>query len=122
MSSSSSRCLPSLDAVSRSACCSGSSSVLCRPSVRALEGFVFCAGFRRHEAASSFARRWSVSLPVRCRGCLVRYERGFWFVSVPITRESAPSSLVCGFAPRAVASGAPPVVRSAVVFPGGAWS
>lgn len=118
-----SRCLPSLDAVSRSACCAGASAVCCRLSGRALEGVVFAVGFRRHAAASAFAARWAVRLPAVCRGCCVRHELGFWFVSVPVLAESAPCSfLVYDSVPQPLfAFGSPASVRRQVVTRG-AWS
>lgn len=110
--------LPSLGAVSRLACCQAASFFSCRPSSRALGGFVAVAGFRRAAAASLFAARWAVRLPFSCRGCVVRSSGGFWLVSVPVLACSVPA-LVAGGVVLSV-FGAPPFVRR-VVASSSAW-
>lgn len=111
--------LPSLSVLSRSACRLGASGFSCRPSARALGGFVVAAGFRGSGSASAFAARWAAVLPAWCGGCVVRLSGGLWWVSVPVLPASVPAVVRSG-APL-VAVGAPPAVRAAVAA-GGVWS
>lgn len=111
--------LPSLSALSRSACRLGASGFACRPSQRALGGFVAVAAFSSAVSAGLFAKSWGAVLPVRCRGCVVRFSGGLAWVSVPVLPASAPSAVRAG-APL-VAVGSPPAVRSAIAA-GGVWS
>lgn len=111
--------LPSLSLVSRSACSWGASGFACRPSSRALGGFVAAVGFSSARSASAFAARWAGSLPAACRGCVVRVSGGLSWVSVPVLPASVPAVVRPG-APLVVV-GSPPAVRSAVAG-GGVWS
>jgi hypothetical protein len=112
--------LPSLSVLSRSACRWGSSGFGCRPSGRGLGGFVVSVGFRRAALASGFAGLWSARLPCVCRGCVVRFSGGLWWVSVPVLPASVPFVVRSSGAPL-VAVGSPPAVRAAVLAVG-VWS
>ena len=111
--------LPSLSAVSRSACCRSASGFACRPSLRALGGFVAAVGFASSARAGAFASLWAAALPAACRGCVVRFGGGLWWVSVPVLPASAPAVVRSGSP--LVAVGSPAAVRSAVSSPG-VWS
>lgn len=105
--------LPSVSAVSRSACCLSASGFAVRPSSRGLGGFVAAVGFRRPAAAAAFAVLWARALPSVCRGCVVRVASGLSWVSVPVLAASVPAVVVAGGGPLVVV-GSPPSVRSAV--------
>lgn len=115
--------VPSLGAVSRSACCFAASFFSCRPSARALGGFSVAAGFRSVVLARRFAALWAAVLPSRCRGCLVRWVpspgAGLFVVSVPVLASSVPAAVAAGVALSVF--GAPPVVRR-VVSSSPVWS
>lgn len=112
------RSIPSLQDISKSACCFGASAVHCRSSEKALYGWVLAVGFRQRAIASRFAKKWSQLLPYRCGGCHVRFLVGFWFVSIPITEESIPCALVYGKDCDLYACGSPPKVRSEIANSG----
>jgi hypothetical protein len=111
--------LPSVSAVSRSACRLGASGFSVRPSCRGLGGFVAAVGFSRPALAAQFACAWASRLPAGCRWCVVKRAGGFSWVSVPILPSSAP--VLCRAGSPVSVVGAPSAVRSAVVS-GGVWA
>lgn len=112
--------LPSLSVVSRVACCWAASGFGVRPSGRGLGGFVAVVGFRRSSLASGFAALWGARLPFVCRGCVVRFGGGLFWVSVPVLPASVPALVRSSRAPLVVV-GSPPALRSAFLA-GGVWS
>ena len=105
--------LPSLAALSRSACRWGASSFSVRPSSRAASGFVAVVGFRACWGGFAFSRFWALRVPRACRGvvCRVSGPSGRVAVSVPVCASSVPAAVLAGGS--LSLSGSPPAVRRA---------
>ncbi len=102
--------------LSRLACRLGAPVFVVRSSGRSLSGYVACVGFRSLKQARLFACQLSPWLDSRCKGVVVKNKGGYFWASIPVTKESLPGPVLLG---RSVCSlGSPPDVRRAFVLSG----